>query len=263
MFKAKAKAGWGRAATMLATAWLGAAMAASQGAPAPVRPHPGHRAAHARTALPAASLVPAAAPVPEPQVQAPAQPETPKWPANQTPSPATVTWDSQGLHIVAANASLTRILDEVSTETGAKVEGIATDERVFGEYGPGQARDVLAELLAGSGYDFLLVGDQGKGTPREIMLSTHHAGAVGNQANSGNFNRPIQQDPSDEDVTQDNNEEPSPPQNMRPAMAQPVNQPPGGFRNPQQQRIYDMQQQRMQQMLQQQQQQQNQQQNPQ
>ena len=33
------------------------------------------------------------------------------------------------------------------------------DQRVFGTYGRGPARDVIAQLLDGSGYDVLMIGD--------------------------------------------------------------------------------------------------------
>ena len=47
-----------------------------------------------------------------------------------------------------------------------------SDERVFGAYGlRSQARDVLAQLLQGSGYNVIMIGDQGQGTPRQLLLS--------------------------------------------------------------------------------------------
>jgi len=33
------------------------------------------------------------------------------------------------------------------------------------------ARDVLSELLDGSGYNVLMIGDQGQGTPRTLVLT--------------------------------------------------------------------------------------------
>lgn len=108
--------------------------------------------------------------------QTPPAPETPKWPVNQKPDPASVVWDSHGLRIDAANSSLQQILDDISSTTGAKVEGMDKDERVFGSYGPGQARDVLSQLLEGSGYNVLMIGDQGQGTPRQIVLSVRTSG---------------------------------------------------------------------------------------
>ena len=86
----------------------------------------------------------------------------PNWPVNDKPSPASVVWDATGLRINASNSSLQQILNEVSTDTGTKVEGFGADQRVYGSYGPGQARDVLSQLLQGSGYNVLLAGDLGR-----------------------------------------------------------------------------------------------------
>jgi hypothetical protein len=80
------------------------------------------------------------------------------------------------LFIQASNSSLDQILNDISLKTGAKVEGMGADERVFGTYGPGPVRDVLTELLEGSGYNILLVGDLGQGTPRRIVLSGRPTG---------------------------------------------------------------------------------------
>ena len=113
----------------------------------------------------------------------PPAPEAPKWPANEKPAPASVTWDSHGLRIDAANSSLAQILADVSTATGAKIEGFDADQRVFGAFGPGPARDVLSQLLQGTGYNILMIGDQGQGTPREILLSSRHAGTKTTAAN--------------------------------------------------------------------------------
>jgi len=115
----------------------------------------------------------------EPVAQAPAPPAAPpapNWPINDKPTDATVIWDSHGLRIDAANSSLQQILKAVSADTGAKVQGLGADQRIFGTYGPGPARDVLSQLLDGTGYNVLLIGDQGEGTPREIVLSAQPTG---------------------------------------------------------------------------------------
>jgi hypothetical protein len=213
---------------VLAAALCGAQMLAAQASP-PSAPHTtAHKRAHAhkrRAAAVAQPLTPQAA---TPAV-APA-PELPAWPANEKPVPATVTWDSHGLRIEAANSSLVQILEDVSTATGTKVEGFDADQRIFGIYGPGSARDVLSQLLQGSGYNVLLVGEQGQGTPREIVLSARHAGSTAQAPNAAPANA------SDEDV---DTEEPPQPQPGRPAI-QPSIAPGGPARTPQQ--IQEMQQ---------------------
>ncbi len=113
----------------------------------------------------------AAAPAPAPAPEAPEPPKPPDWPVNDRPTAATVIWNSQGLRIEASNSSLQKILKDVSTLTGAKIQGLASDQRIYGTYGPASARQVLAQLLDGSGYNILMIGDQGQGTPRQIVLS--------------------------------------------------------------------------------------------
>ncbi len=128
----------------------------------------------------------AAVPAPQPQPAlppAPVLPPPPNWPANDLPAAASVVFDSRGLLIVASNSSLAQILKDVSTDTGAKVEGMGADQRIFGTYGPGPARDVLSQLLDGSGYNVLMVGDRGAGTPRRIVLTIPPGSTMQNTAN--------------------------------------------------------------------------------
>jgi hypothetical protein len=164
---------------IFAASLCGAQMLAAQAPTTSAPSAPAHMPAHQHkppvTSKAQSSIIPAAAKTPEPEV--------PKWPVNEKPLPATVTWDSQGLRIDATNSSLAQILTDVSTATGATVEGFDTDQRVFGVYGPGPARDVLSQLLQGSGYNIILVGDQGQGTPRLIVLSLRHAGTTTAAAN--------------------------------------------------------------------------------
>jgi hypothetical protein len=143
-----------------------------------------HKPVHRHTRASAAHPVTA----PAEDVIAPIPPPAPDWPANDQPSEASVGWDSQGLRIEAKNSSLKQILNDVSTATGADVEGLTTDQRVFGVYGPGKARDILSQLLAGSGYNVMMIGDQGQGTPRQILLSIRHTGEA-HPATTGNQTR--------------------------------------------------------------------------
>ena len=202
---------------------------------------------HAQPATP--ETPPPAAEEPAP---APPAPEQPHWPVNDTPADPSVTWDSHGLHIAATNSSLHQILNEVSTATGAKVEGMGADERVFGEFGPGEARDVLSQLLNGSGYNVLMIGDQGEGTPRQIVLSARHSGKDPGASNRPNPNQDTTQEDEAPDQPEVEEQPPQPPLINRPPMI--PQGPPGAPRTPQQ--VLQELQQRQQQMQDQQQQQQ-------
>ncbi len=174
-------------------------------------------------------------------------PKAPDWPVNDKPKEASVVWNSKGLHIEAANSSLQQILNDVATATGAKVSGITSDQRVFGSYGPGPARDVLSKLLDGSGYNVLMVGDMGQGAPRQIVLSKAPTGPAPPVVN--NPSPAFDEGPADI-------EEPQPPPQP---LVQPQNLPegPGPPNQPRtpQQILQEMQ--RRQQLIEQMQQQQN------
>jgi hypothetical protein len=142
----------------------------------PVHHHARPSAASPSTTSPQAAFAPISAPAPI-------------WPANDQPGHASVVWDSQGLRIEAQNSSLKQIMNDVSTATGTTVEGLDSDQRVFGVYGPGRARDVLSQLLQGSSYNVMMMGDLGEGTPRQILLSVRekgeaHPAATGNQTST-------------------------------------------------------------------------------
>jgi hypothetical protein len=178
-----------------------------------------------------------------------AVPAPPAWPVNEQPNHASVVWDSHGLSIDAANSSLQQILKDVSTATGATIEGLSGDERVFGAYGPGQAGEVLAQLLQGAGYNVMLIGDRGRGAPREILLSVR-------KSTTDDAAQPKNSNNNDDDSADAEDDQPAPQQPpMRPGF-------PGGFPRSPQQRMEQIQRER-QQMLQQQQQQPQQNSNPQ
>ncbi len=181
----------------------------------------------------------------------------PKWPVNDSPSQASVTWDSHGLRIDASNSSLQQILNDVSRQTGTKVEGMGSDQRVYGSYGPGQAREVISQLLQGSGYNVLLAGDLGSGAPRQVVLSPRRGGAGSSPAMAGT---PEQDNNPDDDIPDNSevDEQPPPPPQQpvpmqpNPNVGRPGFGPNGPIRTPQQ----VMEEMQRQQLLQQQQQQQ-------
>jgi hypothetical protein len=128
----------------------------------------------------------AAKPAPEAiPAQPPASP-APIWPADEAPNQARVSWDSRGLEIEASNSSLNQILHQVAADTGAKLEGLIHDQRIFGSYGPGPGRDVLLKLLDGSGYNVLMIGGRDTGAPLEIVLSARPPASPRTAANNQN-----------------------------------------------------------------------------
>lgn len=156
-------------AVVLSTAFMLAAQKSETGQPAAgarsktakVRSLRTHKQAVAATPIQSAA-----------QQAAPAVPAAPVWPINEQPQQARITWDSHGLRVEATNSSLDQILREVSTDTGVKIEGFNKDQRIFGTYGPGPAREVISRLLDGSGYNVLMVGGQGSVPPSRIVLTT-------------------------------------------------------------------------------------------
>lgn len=90
-------------------------------------------------------------------------------PSDQATQPATVTIRDGKLTVEANNSDLTQILQYLANISGMTVHGLGKGPRIYGVYGPGALREVIATLLVGSGYNFIMVG--GAGTLRELQLS--------------------------------------------------------------------------------------------
>jgi hypothetical protein len=89
-----------------------------------------------------------------------------------------VTYRDGQLTIDAENSTLAAVLELVAEKTGAVIEvppgsGL---ERIVEHTGPGRAEDVLASLLNGSPFDFVIVGSpQPPHVPMQVLLSLHTA----------------------------------------------------------------------------------------
>lgn len=180
---------------------------------------------------------PAAPPAPAAQPAAPAQ-ATPPQPAPSQPvgvapsllqqpaKDAQIIFGNGNLSIHADNSSLAAILQQVAGTSGMKIEGLGGDERVFGNFGPGAPRDVLADLLAGTAYNQVLLGDLSNGAPRELILTPARSGGapVPSPAPQANANA--------DDNEPEAVETPPPPPPEPPAGS--TQQPPPGVRTPQQ-----------------------------
>ena len=99
-----------------------------------------------------------------------AQPELPPLPSGPTgpiqpipldsiaPVPPHVTYQNGELTIVAPNSTLGDVLRAVRKQTGADIDVPDARERVAATIGPGPAREVLAQLLNGSRFNYVLLG---------------------------------------------------------------------------------------------------------
>jgi hypothetical protein len=99
---------------------------------------------------------------------------------------AQVVWSGGKLEITADNSSLNQILHEISRETGMKITGGVTDERVFGRYGPGAPAEILERLLDGTGSNMLLRETAAK-VPAELILTTREGGPTPPNPNARGF----------------------------------------------------------------------------
>jgi hypothetical protein len=74
------------------------------------------------------------------------------------PVPPQVAYQNGQLTIVAPNSTLGDILRAVKKQTGAEIEIPPANDRVVTHLGPGPAREVMADLLNGSRFNYVLLG---------------------------------------------------------------------------------------------------------
>jgi hypothetical protein len=116
-------------------------------------------------------------PQPE-QVAAPAPPPPPPTPEQMPARPPTVSYQNGQLSIVAPNSTLSDILQAVKSKTGASIDiPPGANERVMSRFGPGPARDVLAALLNGSHFNYVMIGSDANPTSvAQVILTTRTGG---------------------------------------------------------------------------------------
>jgi hypothetical protein len=143
-------------------------------------------------------------------MQEQAAPAPPSRPFEQTPVAPQVTFSGGKLTISAANSTLADILSAVRSRLGAKVDfpQTAAQERVAVQLGPGNPRDVLAELLHGSPFDYILLGsDQDPQAVTDILITRRQPGStvVAGGPGAGSQNpAPSQPEPSGDEDSSDN-----------------------------------------------------------
>jgi hypothetical protein len=77
---------------------------------------------------------------------------------DRPPVPPVVRMQNGMLSIDAPNSILGDILRGIQAATGAIVEGPSPSDRVAVKLGPADARDVIAALLRGSAYNYIILG---------------------------------------------------------------------------------------------------------
>lgn len=180
-------------------------------------------------------------PQPAPQQQ-PVVPTPQPTPEQGPSSPPDVTYKGGQLTILARNSTMGDVLNAVRSKTGAAVDMPASSsERVVGQFGPGAPRDVLAQLLNGSHYDYVLLGSPAEpGALKKIVLMARASGpepapAPAPPQNSYQPNEGLQAVPNVEQPDQATADEASPdvqpepqPDQEEPQGEQPPVQPPNG-----------------------------------
>ncbi len=140
------------------------------------------------------------------KAQLPPLPSGPRGPVPQIPLdsiPAVapqVSYQSGQLTIVAPNSTLGDILRAVRKTTAAEIE-IPTNanERVVTRLGPGPARDVVAELLNGSRFNYVLLGSPADANllTRVVLVakSAEAPAANGNEQGANSPGQPVMGQP--------------------------------------------------------------------
>jgi hypothetical protein len=120
-----------------------------------------------------------------PDPPAPQAPEPPPTLEQSPPTPPQVSYNNGQLTIVAQNATLSQVLRAVQSQTGTAIEmpSGASSERVVGQLGPGQPRDVLSSLLNGTKFNYIILGvTDNPGAVQKVILTTPKTASTVNTA---------------------------------------------------------------------------------
>jgi hypothetical protein len=143
-----------------------------------------------------AQAEPAVAPAPVP---AQVMPPIPATLMNSAPVNPTVTMQDGMLTIDAPNSTLSEVLGGIHKATGAVVEGPTPGERVVVRLGPGDPRQVIAALLQGTPYDYVILGSQEKqDAVTRILLTQASAASSAPNAPGGGQPQPAMSQPPEE-----------------------------------------------------------------
>ncbi len=152
-----------------------------------------------------------------PVAEVPQPPPPPPTLEQQPPVPPQISYQNGQLTIDSQNATLSQVLRSVQVQTGASLDipSGAGNERVVARLGPGRPKDVLASLLNGSKFNYVILGEPGNsgGVQKIILLSKNNsAGDNAAVTTAQNNNRaplpsPAVEEPPPEDEYPQNEQE--------------------------------------------------------
>jgi hypothetical protein len=131
----------------------------------------------------------------EPVAEVPQTPPPPPTLEQQPPTAPQVTYKNGQLSIDSRNATLSQVLRSVQAQTGASVDipPGAGNERVVATLGPGQPKDVLASLLNGSKFNYVILGEANKpGSVQKVILMASAGASAGTSVATAAQNMPVQ-----------------------------------------------------------------------
>jgi len=148
------------------------------------------------------------------QPQLPPLPSGPTGPIQQIPldsmSPIAphVTYENGMLTIDAPNSTLGDILRAVRKQTGAEIDVPDARERVATTIGPGPAQEVMAELLNGSRFNYVLLGsaEDPKALTRVVLVPRSAAEMANHPAPPQPGDQAANADQSQADMSNDAND---------------------------------------------------------
>ena len=135
----------------------------------------------------------------EPVSEVPQAPPPPPTLEQQAPTPPQVTYKNGQLAIDSRNATLSQVLRSVQAQTGASVEipPGAGNERVVATLGPGEPKDVLASLLNGSKFNYVILGEANNpGSVQKVILMASTGGTPAAYVATTAQNTPLPPQPS-------------------------------------------------------------------
>jgi len=167
----------------------------------------------------------AAAPVQ--QLPAQIMPPLPATLMNSAPVKPEVTMENGQLTIDAPNSTLSDVLSGIHHATGASIEGASPTERVAVKLGPGTPEQVIAALLRGTPYDYVILGTLGKQevVARVLLTQQSNLPADTPQAPSGQAMGQPQQ-PAFQPPGDSSQPERTPPDEVAPATENQADQTP-------------------------------------